>query len=320
MTREKSLPQALRPPQAEPSESRPASLASDGAARSLAERVVPSELRDLVVFVDGRAHNEGTLEFAAALAEDHEARLTGVFIRPAPRFSEAETFVRGTGMGDAIEVAYERMRSAEAERRGQFEALVRRHAVPWEWRSVSSPLAGALAVHARYADLAMVAREDPSDERVGPPGLVESLVLTSGRPIVVLPPRCSTTHLRRVLVGWNASREATHAIAAAMPLLVRAEAVEVLVVDRKGDAPRHGEEPGADIAQHLARHGARVEAHRLSARDEDTGHVLLSRAHTFDADLVVMGAYGHSRLSEWAFGGVTRTALLQAMLPILMSR
>jgi nucleotide-binding universal stress UspA family protein len=105
-----------------------------------------------------------------------------------------------------------------------------------------------------------------------------------------------------------------------MPLLVRAEAVEVLVVDHEGEAPRHGQEPGADIAYHLARHGARVEVRRLSSRGEDLGRLLLSRAASFGADLVVMGAFGHSRPSEWVFGGVTQTALVEAALPVLMCR
>ena len=105
----------------------------------------------------------------------------------------------------------------------------------------------------------------------------------------------------------------------ALPLLTRAEAVEVLVVDPQRH-PGHGEEPGADIARHLARHGVQLEVRRLSSGGGDVGHILLSRAADFGADLLVMGAYGHSHLSEWMFGGVTRTVLREAGLPVLLSR
>ena len=108
-------------------------------------------------------------------------------------------------------------------------------------------------------------------------------------------------------------------MADALPLLVRAEAVEVLVVDHQRHAG-HGQEPGADIARHLARHGAQVEVQRWSSGGENVGRLLLSQGAAFGADLVVMGAYGHSYLSEWMFGSVTRTVLHEAGLPVLMSR
>jgi nucleotide-binding universal stress UspA family protein len=106
-----------------------------------------------------------------------------------------------------------------------------------------------------------------------------------------------------------------------MPLLTRAEAVEVLVV-HQGEDPvsSHGQEPGADLAWHLARHGARVGVHRLWAADAEVGAVLLYRAAAFRADLVVMGAFSRAPLREWVFGGVTRTALAEATLPVLMCR
>jgi nucleotide-binding universal stress UspA family protein len=144
--------------------------------------------------------------------------------------------------------------------------------------------------------------------------------LTSGRPVIVLPPRAKVSQVRRVLVGWNAEREAVRAVADALPLLVRAEVVEVLVVDPESHRAAHGQEPGADIARYLARHGVHVEVRRLSSGSDDVGHLLLSHAADFGADLVVMGAYGHSHLNEWIFGGVTRTALREAGLPVLMSR
>src|SRR5258706_1153665 len=278
------------------------------------------ELRDVLVYVDGRLENAGTLEFAAALAFEHGAHLICVFIQPELALSRAETFVRGKGIEDVVTAHQGKLSGMEADGRALFESVARRHGIRAEWRLVPSADSGESAVHARYGDLAVVARQDPGDRQVGLPGLVESLVLTSGRPTIVLPPPCTATPIRRILLGWNPPREATRAVADALPLLVRADAVEILVVDRDGHFAGHGEEPGADVARHLARHGVRVEVRRLSSGGKDAGRLLLSGAAAFSADLIVMGAYGRSHLSEWIFGGVTRTVLREAELPLLISR
>src|SRR5258706_15774576 len=96
--------------------------------------------------------------------------------------------------------------------------------------------------------------------------------------------------------------------------------VEVLIVDYQRQRARHGQEAGAQIARRLAGLGARVEVQCLSSEGKDVGHLLLSQAVEFRADLLIMGAYGHSKLREWMFGGVTRTVLYEAGLPVLMSR
>jgi len=274
---------------------------------------------EIVVFVDGGTEPTAIMEFAGVLALEYGAHLTGVFMRPAPAVTPPEMFARGTGISNVIEARQAQVEGIEADHRARFDDIVRRNALGSEWRSVPYFSSDA-GVHARYADLAVVARPDPAAQTAGPPGLVESLVLTSGRPVIVLPPRSTASQLRRILVGWNAGREAARAMAAALPLLVRAAAVGVLVIDPERRPADHGQEPGADIARYLARHGARVEVRRLSSGGEDVGRLLLSQAAAFGADLLVMGAYGHARLNELIFGGVTRTALHDAGLPVLMSR
>src|SRR6266478_8515673 len=260
-----------------------------------------AELAEIVVFVDGRTEAAGIFEFSGVLAEEHGAHLIAVFMQPGPVASPSETFARGEGIFDVIEAHRAQLEGIEAGHRAQFEDMVRRHGIRSEWRSL--PYFGSdVGVHAHYADLALVARPDPAGQTAGPPGLVESLVLTSGRPILMLPPGGTASRVRRILVGWNARREAIRAVADALPLLVKAEAVEVLVIDHERHPASHGPEPGADIARHLARHGAQVEVRRLSSGGKDVGRLLLSQAAAFRADLVVMGAYGHSYLSEWMFG------------------
>jgi nucleotide-binding universal stress UspA family protein len=276
-------------------------------------------LGEIVVFIDGRTEAAGILEFAGMLAQEHDARLISVFTQPEPVATPAETFARGKGMQSTIEVHQAQLERIEADHRAQFEEIVRRHGIRSEWRSLPY-LSNEVGVHAYYADLVVIARPESASQTAGPPGLAESLVLSSGRPIIMFPPRGTVSKVRRILVAWNATRESIRAVADALPLLAKAEAVEVLVVDHQRHPAGHGQEPGADIARHLARHGAKVEVRRLSSGGKDVGQLLLSQATAFGTDLLVMGAYGHSQLREWMFGGVTRTVLYEAGLPVLMSR
>jgi nucleotide-binding universal stress UspA family protein len=277
------------------------------------------KIGEIVVFIDGDTEAPSILEFAGALAEEHGAHLIGVFMQPAPTVTTAQTFARGKGMREVMQAQDQEIQGIEAHHRGLFEDAVRRHGVQpgSEWRSLPY-LSSEVGVHAYYADLVIIPRPEPAGHTAGPPGLAESLVLSSGRPIILFPPRGTVSRVRRALVAWNATRESIRAVADALPLLVKAEAVEVLVVDPQHQRA-HGQEPGADIARHLARHGAQVEVRRVSSGG-DVGRLLLSEAATFNADLLVMGAYGHSHVSEWMFGGVTRTVLYEAGLPVLMSR
>jgi nucleotide-binding universal stress UspA family protein len=275
-------------------------------------------LGEIVVFIDGRTETAGILEFAGILAQEHGARLISVFMQPEPAATPPEMFARGKGIRKVIEVHQAQLERIEADHRAHFEDIVRRHGIrsESEWRSLPY-LSSDVGVHAYYADLVVIARPESAGQTAG---LAESLVLSSGRPIIMFPPRGTVSRVRRILVGWNAKRESIRAVADALPLLVKTEAVEVLVVDHERHAAGHGQEPGADIARHLARHGAEVEVRRLSSGGKDVGRLLLSQAAAFGADLLVMGAYGHTHLREWMFGGVTRTVLYEAGLPVLMSR
>src|SRR6202030_2626149 len=234
-------------------------MANDQSTRSPRERAPlsidkgASELGEIVVFIDGRTETPGLLEFAGMLAQEHGARLISVFMQPEPTITPAETFARGKGMRSTIEAHRVQLERIEAEHRAQFEDVVRRHGIrpESEWRSLPY-LSSEVGVHAYYADLVVIARPESASETAGPPGLAESLVLSSGRPIIMFPPLGAVSKVRR-------------AVADALPLLAKAEAVEVLVVDHQRHPAGHGPEPGADIAHHLARHGAKVEVRRLSS-------------------------------------------------------
>jgi nucleotide-binding universal stress UspA family protein len=144
--------------------------------------------------------------------------------------------------------------------------------------------------------------------------------MLAGRPILVVPYAGHFARIgQRVVIGWDASREAARAVNDAMPLLAAAEAVTVLTIDPEQSPRGHGEIPGADIALHLARHGVTAQVERTVSAGIGIGNTLLSRAADLEADLLVMGAYGHSRVRELLLGGVTRTMLTSMTLPVLMA-
>ncbi len=146
------------------------------------------------------------------------------------------------------------------------------------------------------------------------------MALAVGRPVLVVPyagrfEACG----RRVLVAWNASRAATRAVNDAMPLLAGAETVTVLCVDPDEDRRAHGDVPGADVAVHLARHGVKARVESTASGGIGVGNAVLSRASDIGADLLVMGAYGHTRVRELLLGGATRTILESMTVPVLLS-
>jgi len=276
-------------------------------------------LRDVVAFLDARPEDTGVARLAATLACEHQAHLTAVFITPEPPLNEHDTFVVGRAVQSLIAEDEATRLQTEAERRRQVEAVAGSFGIEAEWRVIPRFSNYDATVHARYGDIALVARSQIGEAHWDDHELLDALILSSGRPIVVLPPRCQTARIRRVLVAWNAGREAARALADALPLLIKAEAVLVLAVDAEPGRAGHGQEPGADVACHLARHGAQVEVRRLSSDGDDVARLILAQAEAYRADLAVMGAYGRSRLAEHFFGGVTRSVLRGAALPVLMS-
>jgi len=173
-------------------------------------------------------------------------------------------------------------------------------------------------VHAYYAELVVVARPKSAAQTAGPPGLAESLILSSGRPVILFPPDRAASQVRRILVAWNATRESVRAVADALPLLVKADVVELLMSMTSATRWIKTTSQGR-MSRVTWLTMARRWVHRIAPDGQEVGRLLLSRAAAFGADLLVMGAYGHSYVSEWMFGGVTRTVFHEADLPVLMS-
>jgi nucleotide-binding universal stress UspA family protein len=141
-----------------------------------------------------------------------------------------------------------------------------------------------------------------------------------GRPVLVLPYKgADALDLSEIVIGWNGHREASRAAFDAVPLLRLAGKVSVVYVDPQKDPDQRSAVPGADLAEALARHGVKAVAEGLTTEGIEAGQALLRRANDSGAGLVVMGAYGHSRLREFVFGGATSHVLGHLDRPVLMS-
>jgi nucleotide-binding universal stress UspA family protein len=187
-------------------------------------------------------------------------------------------------------------------------------------RALDKTLARVVSMHARYTDLLVLGQVDPDEPPYVGRDLPEQVVLASGRPVLVVPHDWAARLLgERVLIAWDASREAARAVSDALPLLQRAEAVLVVSVNPKSTPLGHGELPGADIALHLARHNVEVDVQSVETDRMEVGEALLSFAADRGCDLLVMGAYAHSRVRELVLGGATRTILKSMTLPVLMA-
>ncbi|HET9735700.1 MAG TPA: universal stress protein [Burkholderiales bacterium] len=272
--------------------------------------------KTILVHLDPRTRGSEHIGLAFQLAGKFGAHLVGLYAPgPAriPSYALAEA-------GPALRQVVEQHRADAARNtEKQFRDAAAKHGdARAEWRAAEGDTAAALRLNARYADLVVAAQAEPSDEpetRLLP----HEIVLAAGRPVLFVPYAGRFADCgRRVLVAWDGGREAARAVSDALPLLARAESVEVSVFDPER-AGKHGEQPGADIALYLSRHGVKVTVHRQSGAGYDVGAQILSRAADAAADLIVMGGYGHARVRELVLGGVTRTILESMTVPVLMS-
>jgi nucleotide-binding universal stress UspA family protein len=274
--------------------------------------------KDLLLVLDESPASRRNTELAAALGARFGAHLAALYPLKSTRFPFFGSY-DPAAFDPLFRGLQEKLAKSAQKLREDFERAASQYGISGEWRSPEAPAEADPAIHARYADLVILGQDDP--DRGGGELLrlrPESIALASGRPVLVIPYAGNFAAVGvRVLVAWNASREAARAVNDALPFLAAAEKVTVLAIDpRPGE---HGEEPGFDISLHLARHGVKAEIERTVAGEVGVGDVLLSRAADLGADLLVMGVYGHTRARELLLGGASKTVLETMTLPVLMS-
>lgn len=273
----------------------------------------------VMVHMDRSERAMHRLKLAALYAQARHAKLVGIYASFAP---SPNWFYMMEGAARYLEEDRSRRDSVRDLVHARFRDAMERVTVETEWRAVEGDPLALVLREAREADLLVVGQRDPEDADGYIAGdFVETLVIESGRPVLVVPYAGSfTAPPKRILVAWSGGRESARALHDAMPMMT---GTTVHVLQITSTQPKHWAEETTvgQVARALNARGVHTTVEETECADSDAavGELLLSRAADFNADLIVMGAYGHSRLRELVLGGVTRTLLKTMTVPVLMS-
>ena len=274
-------------------------------------------IKDIVVNLSVSKDGGPAGDYAVAIASAFDAHLTGVAFVYDPIVP-----VSGTGYipAEIIETQQADNEAAAKAALGRFAAAADRAGLSAAPLSVSASFAGAGDQFGRIArrfDLAIVGQAEPETSTVEEI-IAEATLFNSGRPMIMVPYiQKGPLKLDNVMACWDGSRPAARAINDAMPLLEKAGRVEIVIITN--ERGKQDQIEGADMGEHLARHGLNVDVHRITGGDIDVADALLSHAADSGTDFMVMGGYGHSRFREFVLGGVTRSILHSMTVPALMS-
>jgi nucleotide-binding universal stress UspA family protein len=275
--------------------------------------------KTIVVHVGTATGAHITSDVAIHLANRNGAHLVGT---AASGFAELSYLIAiGAPVAMMPTVDLEALRAESRRRLRSFEVRCRELGVEsFESRAVDTSAAETLLLQSRYCDLVVADTEDMTDYGLlAPARLPATLVTRCVRPVLLVPPQAAPdAPMRTVMVAWNGSPGASRALAFALPILRNAVKVYVAVCNPELVRVDVGAEPGADLAAYLARHHRDVEVLQTDSNDE-TGSALCDLARKRGADLMVAGAYGHSRFHDWVLGSTTRSLIEQTAIPLLMT-
>lgn len=257
---------------------------------------------------------------ASELGRRFQAHVAGFYVVPAVQVYPSVGFEAAPQVFEGNRTFFkdnaEKVRTA-------FEGAMKRDGLSYDFHlsDARSPvIADEVIAQGRSADLIIVSATNPDEVTGVERDFVEQVMMGAGRPVLVLPYQGEAKiDLTEVVLGWDGGREAARAAFDAMPILKQAKKVRVVRADPQKDPALRGAVAGADLAETLARHGVKAEAMGYPTDGMDAGQALVRCADDCGAGLIVMGAYAHSRLTEFIFGGATRFVLTRMNRPVLMS-
>jgi nucleotide-binding universal stress UspA family protein len=275
--------------------------------------------RNILVHVDNSRAANTRVAAAAALASRFKCALTGVFLKseqvPSYVTADAIAAVPGAVLERSLEERAAEVSKASGAARAAFDEAVRRAAVPFYWLDLNGDTGEQFVSCVRRHDLAIIPPEMRpafADKSIS----AAEIGMAAGGPVLVLKHGGFPMDFgRKILVAWNNSRESARALRDAWPFLETAEEVHFLTVSRNGEA-----ELDELLKRHLRTHGCRMVKHAVDRNDESpVGTLICRHVGITGADMVVLGLYGHSRLQEMVFGGVSRDLLHDMPMPLFMS-
>lgn len=274
-------------------------------------------IKNIMLHADNSAAFGARLDYAIEFSLANNAHLTALYVvpnYPVPAYV-------GMPMDPGVVQQNNDYEWDEAKKmQQQFEKTIQASGCEYEWRIEEGDTVRLLNLHGRYFDLIILGQNDPDRNSMYHISITGDLVVGLGRPCLVLPFEGTVFRpAKRILVAWNGSHTAARALNDAMPLLEAAEVVEVITINPEKTSLAEGDLAPADICLHLARHGVKAVATGHHSKGVDKGELLLTQASQMAADLLVTGAYGHSRVREFILGGVTRHLLNNMSLPVFMS-
>ncbi len=262
------------------------------------------------------ASNDQAIAAARQLANTFSAHVTGLYVIPAVQIYPSLGIDVTSQVYDMNRVFFQQSRELVQD---AFEKAMKADSLSYGFQVVDGhapQIAGDIVKAARSADLVVMVPTQANGGSGVESGLAQDVVMQAGRPVLLMPPGKRTElKLDDVVLAWDGGREAARAAFDALAFLRLAKKVWIFGVDEA----KRGFEPEADIATTLARHKVKAEITHVSSNGMSTGETLFGAAKDHGAGLLVMGAYGHNRLSEFVFGGATRHVLRHLTMPVLMS-
>ncbi|MEJ2177807.1 MAG: universal stress protein [Gammaproteobacteria bacterium] len=274
-------------------------------------------MKDLMVVVDDSAAAESTFAYAVSMAKAFEAHLAVLY--PVPVLPPA-VYMGIEYSTEWLAAISDNLDQNEQTAKKKYLEKAEAADIEIEWRTEEGEPSQVVTEQSRYVDMTIITQSMSDEEENASRNLSGHFLLETGRPVLIVPHIGATPGLpKNVLVAWDDSRTSTRALNDAMPLLSSAESVQLFTINSSGKTRETKEVSAIDISKHLARHGINVETRVLVATDIDPADLLLSHVADMGNDLIVMGAYGHSRLRELVLGGMTREILQSMTVPVLMS-
>lgn len=276
-------------------------------------------IKDIMVICDAGEANDYRVETSLLFAKVFDSHATGVHLTPYPITEKSST-----GFNKVIDyLATEKIlqtKNISESLKNRFEAKAVELGISYEWKCIDGIELKFIIENARYADFVVLPQGYSQFGEAKPTRIDDYLSIYMGRPIIMTPDIKRIFNLpKRIMIAWDESQEATRAVHDAMHFLEYAEEVQIVCVSDKPEEHSANIIYSDDLRKHLSHHGVNAEAINVDELLEGIGATILQSALEFDADLIVMGAYGETRLKEMVLGGVTRHLLNKTTIPLLLS-